>query len=76
MLYKVGVPHADGMLESNLSHQQAVHPPERELNKLDMFRLKVGRQRRIDSADQFPQLDNLSLDSGLRMCKVVLDTVQ
>lgn len=76
MSYKVSIPHADGMLKGDLSHQQTVHPPKRELNKLDMFRLKVGRQRRIDSADQFPKLDNLSLDPGLRMCKVVLDTVQ
>lgn len=76
MFYKICVPHADGMLKGDLPHQQTVHPPERELNKFDMFRLKVGRQRRIDSADQFSQLDNLTLDSGLCMCKVVLDTVQ
>ena len=43
--YHVRVPHADGVLERQLAHEQAVHPPEGELEELDTLLLKMGMQR-------------------------------
>lgn len=37
MPYQVRIPHANGVLHADLSHQQAVHPSERELHKFDVL---------------------------------------
>ena len=37
----VGVPQSDGAAERNLSHQQVVHPAERELEKLNLLVVQV-----------------------------------
>ena len=37
--YEVGVPHPYSILDTNLPHQEAVHPSERELHELDIFGL-------------------------------------
>lgn len=39
--YKVGVPHADYVLDTDLAHEETVHPSETELDKFDTFLLKV-----------------------------------
>lgn len=43
--YEIRVPHPDRILHAQLAHQQAVHPSECKLHKLDILRLEVLCQR-------------------------------
>ena len=47
--YKVGIPHPDRVLYTDLSHKQAVHPPERKLHKFDTLSIQVSGQRGYNS---------------------------
>jgi len=40
--YEIGIPHPDCTLHTDLTHQQTVHPPERELHELDTLILEVS----------------------------------
>ena len=42
--YEVGIPHSDGVLHADLTHEKAVHPSERKLHELDVFCLQMRSQ--------------------------------
>ncbi|KAL3952957.1 hypothetical protein ACCO45_012900 [Purpureocillium lilacinum] len=71
-----GVPHADGVLDADLSHQQAVHPAEAKLDKLHALLLQVLGQRRVDARREVAQGAHLALYPRLRHDVVVLDSVE
>ena len=33
--YQIGIPHPDGTLDTDLSHQETIHPPKSELHIFD-----------------------------------------
>ena len=33
--YQIGIPHPDGTLDTDLSHQETIHPPKGELHIFD-----------------------------------------
>jgi len=74
--YKVSIPHPDNILYAELSHEEAVHPPERELDKLDALILEVGRQRRIDPRAERLHPRHLALNTRLGEDVVVLNPIQ
>ena len=74
--YHIRVPHADRVLDAQLAHEHAVHPPEAKLYKLDAILHQVRRERLVYSRDQLAERRNLPLDAGLRVDVVVLDPVQ
>ena len=43
--YQIGVPHSDGILYADFPHQQAVHPPKRELHELDVLYFQMRCER-------------------------------
>lgn len=43
--HKVGIPHAHDVLDAQLAHEEAVHPPERKLDELDAFLLEMCGER-------------------------------
>lgn len=43
--YEVCIPHSNGILHANLTHEQTVHPSKGELHELDILRLQMRRQR-------------------------------
>jgi len=43
--YQIGIPHSDRILDTDFSHQQAIHPPERKLHEFDVLGLQVRIQR-------------------------------
>jgi hypothetical protein len=40
--HEVGIPHPDGVVNADLTHEQAVHPSEGELHELDVLRSQMG----------------------------------
>jgi len=52
--YEVCVPHPDRVLDADLAHQKAVHPPETELDELHALGLHVLCQRSIDARGEIP----------------------
>lgn len=41
--YQIGIPHSDGILNADLPHEKAVHPPESKLHELDVLNVQMGR---------------------------------
>jgi hypothetical protein len=74
--YQIRVPHPDCILDADLAHQEAVHPSETELDKVDLLVLQVLGEVRVDARRQVPQRGHLSLDARLGHDVVVLDAVQ
>ena len=35
--HQIGIPHPYGILHAYFTHQETVHPPERELHELDVL---------------------------------------
>ena len=35
--YQIRVPHSNGILNAYFAHEEAIHPPERELHELDVL---------------------------------------
>lgn len=59
MPYQIRVPHPNSILNTNLPHQQAIHPSEGELHKFDILRFKMGEQGCFDSmSDQDRKVDS------------------
>lgn len=54
LTHKVGVPHPNNVLDAQLAHEQAVHPSERKLDKLDTLLPEVGGERGCVSVDSRP----------------------
>ena len=73
--HQIGIPHPHGILHADLAHQQAVHPSECKLHKLDTLRGKVFRKRCIDARDEFRHALDAALDTRLCSDVIVLDTV-
>jgi hypothetical protein len=38
---QVGIPHPDGILHADFSHQQTIHPSKRELHEFDILGVEV-----------------------------------
>lgn len=74
--YKVGIPHANGVLDTDFPHQKTVHPPETELNKLDAFSFQVLGQVGVYSRGEIAESGDLALNTWLGNDIVVLDTVE
>ena len=66
MAHQIGIPHPHGILHADLAHQQAVHPPKRELHKLDALRGEVLGERRVDARDKLRHALHAALDARLR----------
>jgi len=73
--YQIGIPHPHRVLHANLAHQQAVHPPERELHKLDALRGEVLRERRVDARDELRHALYAALDTWLCRDVILWDLV-
>lgn len=52
LAHKVRVPHSDGILDTNLPHEQAVHPSKGELNEFDTLLFHVLGKGTINAARQ------------------------
>ena len=76
MTCEVGIPHADRVPHTDLAHEEAVHPPETELDELDAFSFHVLRQRTIYPRRQIAESSYLALDTWLRVNVVILDSFQ
>ena len=74
--HQVGIPHSHRILHADLAHQQAVHPSERKLHKLDALRSKVLGQRCIDACHELRHALDAALDTRLCSDVVVLDPVK
>ena len=58
--HQIGIPHPNGILHADLAHQQAVHPPERELHELDVLGFQMRRQRSYIAELVIIQLRNIA----------------
>jgi hypothetical protein len=76
-LWKEGVrvPQADDEAEAQLPHEQAIHPAESELYKLQPLCVEVRVQLFIHAVDELLEFEDHALDAGLREGVVVLDPV-
>jgi len=63
--HEIRVPHAHDVLDAQLAHEEAVHPPERKLDELDALLLEVcgewscGRGRRGVSVEDSKSMQSL-----------------
>ena len=74
--HQIGIPHPHGVLHTDLAHQQAVHPPERKLHKLDPLCGKVLREWGIYARNELRHAFDAALDARLRGDVVVLDPIE
>lgn len=75
-MYHISIPHADGVLDTDFPHEQAIHPPKAELNKFHSLGLEMLRQPSIDPRREIPQTRHLSLYPRLRKNIVILNAIQ
>ena len=74
--HQIGIPHPHSILHADLAHQEAVHPPKRELHKLDALRGEVLGERRVDACDKLRHALHAALDARLRGDVVFWDPVE
>ena len=74
--HQIGIPHSHRILHADLAHQQAIHPSERKLHKLDALRSEVLGERCIDACHELRHALDATLDTRLCGDVVVLDPVE
>lgn len=74
--YQICIPHPYRTFYTYLSHQQAIHPSERKLHKLDSLLLKMRGQWRVNTLNQFRHPLDETLNTGLLGDVIILDAVQ
>src|SRR5271163_4845397 len=74
--HQVRIPHPYCTPNTNFPHKQAVHPAKAELHIFHTLGLEMLGKTSIDSSCQVAEGAHLSMDAGLSVDVVVLNSIQ
>lgn len=76
LLGHIRVPHPDRAVNADFPHEEAIHPTEGELHKLDSLILEMLRETGVDSHCQVSKCADLADNARLGEDVVVLDAIE